>query len=177
MDKLKLFEEILNKENQWDPSQPINTVEECENALWYVENQLHKMTSLIKKIIDNEVTINFSITNKLQESDIRAGLELYEQASKEIRICKSNVDTATASIGNFLRNNKELSPDSQIFESIEQWTGSVESYAKRYNKMFVNSKGLLPNIDNVCLDYSYSIDLLNTALVNTNIEVRQPVFN
>ena len=156
--------------NRFDINLPITTTEECENALWYVEGQLYKISSLIKKIVDNETTIKFAITNRLSESDLSNELDLYKKTAKEIRECRANVDVAATCIREFLKNN-EIDPNSLIFENIEQWTSAVETHAKRYDKMLKKSKNSLPSISGVCSDYSASIAKLN------EIQVRRPVFN
>ena len=137
------------------------------------------MSVLIRGIIDNEITINYSITNKLNESDIIVGLNLYKEISEEFRKCQSNIDTTTiASIEEFLKNNNNnnLDSDSVIFTSIELWTSFVEKSSNRYNKLFIKSNKLFPSINDLCRGYSDSINKLN-SIKNLNIEVRQPDFD
>ena len=175
MNNEKLFEEVLEESQRYTPGQPINTAEECERALLYIESQLYEMSSLITDAIDNEITINFAITNRLTESDISNGLDLYSNIADQIRKRKSNVDLTIIRIQEFLQHDR-LSPKSPIFKNIERWIRRVEEDLKEYNEAFIKSKRLLPDISELCQGYLDSIVKLNVALASTNIKVREPEF-
>ena len=80
--ELKLSEEIETS-NDYIPGQMIKTQEEYEEALWYIQEQFYKMSYLIREFIDRKEMIDLAITNKLNESTLKKGLEDYSKVSKE----------------------------------------------------------------------------------------------
>ena len=166
---------IPEKPQQYTPNQPINTVEGFERALWYVEDQLHKISFLIRKVIDNDITIKFYITDKLTESEISDVFKLYSETAEKTRECENNIDLTIVRIQESLQYSK-LSPDSLVFEIIDKETYTIEKYSNRYNRTIVKSNYELPKIDELCQNYLESIVKLNFAIESTNIQVRYPEF-
>jgi len=183
----KLFKRIYEENrldstsNEFNPADPITSIEDCEKALWYIEDQFHNISIAIDKYITSLVLSNTSLSRnptKIQEAqDIQKGISVYASTAKEIRSCISNIRTTLASLRNFFQNGSRiLTSDSPVFIFIEEWTHSVENKEKLYQKVVSKfPEGALPSISELVEDYSNGIREVNNLLKAHGIqELRLP---
>jgi hypothetical protein len=149
------------QEKEYDLNTPIFSDEEMWEALQFISDQFYTIFDATRNLISEKIH-EATFSNEFLQS---AGLKKYEKTINEIRKSRSNIDSAVASVRNWILQKSMAIPNNAIiFEEINNWTESMAKFVYTYNK------GLFPSVAENCKIYNSSLQIFN-QLINLNNKI------